>query len=126
MLKSVTQVYFSILGCRPECTIDQDCSANKACLRSRCESPCNGICGLNADCRVLNHRPQCECIVGYTGDPYQSCSPTPPPPDPKIEDKRNPCYQSPCGMNAECKERGEAAACVCYPEYFGDPHVGKS
>jgi len=35
-----------------------------------------------------------------------------------------PCNPSPCGRNAECKERGQtAASCTCLPGLNGDPYV---
>jgi hypothetical protein len=37
---------------------------------------------------------------------------------------RNPCHPSPCGSNAKCEERNGAGACICLPEYFGDPYTG--
>lgn len=33
------------------------------------------------------------------------------------------CQASPCGINAECRERNNAGACSCLPEYFGDPYI---
>jgi hypothetical protein len=27
----------------------------------RCENPCIGACGFNAECRVQAHQPQCIC-----------------------------------------------------------------
>lgn len=36
--------------------------------------PCPGTCGLNAECRILNHAPSCSCIIGYSGDPLKACS----------------------------------------------------
>lgn len=66
-------------GCRPECVLSSDCPTNKACVRSKCVDPCPGICGLNADCQVINHVPTCSCILGYIGDPFVGCRPEPPP-----------------------------------------------
>lgn len=43
---------------------------------------------------------------------------------PPEEEKREPCNPSPCGANAECKERNGAGSCSCLPEYFGDPYTG--
>lgn len=60
-------------GCRPECVINSDCDRSKACLNNKCVDPCPGTCGLNAECRVVNHAPSCTCIVGYTGDPLSAC-----------------------------------------------------
>lgn len=59
--------------CRPECVIDSDCVANRACTQNRCQDPCSGFCGEQADCQVINHRPTCTCRVGYIGNPYQNC-----------------------------------------------------
>lgn len=35
----------------------------------------------------------------------------------------DPCNPSPCGSNAICQRSGDAGACQCIPEYFGDPYV---
>lgn len=61
-------------GCRPECTINSDCSSNKACIRNKCTDPCPGTCGQNAMCHVINHLPTCTCLSGFTGDPFRYCS----------------------------------------------------
>ena len=34
----------------------------------------------------------------------------------------SPCLQSPCGPNAECRERNGAASCSCLPGFEGDPY----
>lgn len=64
-------------GCRPECTVSSECSQNKACSNQKCIDPCAGICGINANCQVINHSPICSCQLGYTGDPFTRCSRTP-------------------------------------------------
>lgn len=61
-------------GCRPECVINSDCSANQACIRSKCQNPCPGFCGYNAVCQIVNHTPLCTCQSGYTGDPFVQCN----------------------------------------------------
>ena len=61
-------------GCRPECVINSDCASNRACLRNKCQDPCPGTCGQNADCQVINHLPSCNCRPGYTGDPFRYCN----------------------------------------------------
>lgn len=61
-------------GCRPECVLNSDCPSNKACIRNKCQNPCGGSCGQNAECQVVNHLPSCTCRLGYTGDPYRFCS----------------------------------------------------
>lgn len=103
-------------NCRPECTINSECTSNMACLRQKCADPCPGSCGVNAYCTVLNHIPSCTCPEGYSGDPFRSCSPVPPVERPKPNDLCNP---TPCGPNAICRD----GACSCLPEYFGDPYL---
>lgn len=66
-------------NCRPECTINSECSTNLACIREKCSDPCPGSCGVGAQCNVLNHTPICTCLEGYTGDPFTNCFPKPPP-----------------------------------------------
>lgn len=62
-------------GCRPECTMNTDCSPNKACSNFKCIDPCRGTCGQSADCAVINHIPTCSCPAGYEGDPFTACRP---------------------------------------------------
>lgn len=60
-------------GCRPECLTNNDCSHDKSCLNMKCVNPCLGSCGVNAECTVINHNPQCYCIAGYTGNALTLC-----------------------------------------------------
>lgn len=60
-------------GCRPECVVDTDCISTLACIQSKCQDPCPGTCGQFAECQVINHRPTCTCIPGYSGNPFQYC-----------------------------------------------------
>lgn len=59
--------------CRAECSINSDCTGNKACIREKCQDPCPGSCGVNALCTVIDHIPACTCPDGYTGDPFRNC-----------------------------------------------------
>lgn len=59
--------------CRPECVMNSDCAKNRACVNQKCRDPCPGVCGLNAECSVVNHAPTCMCLPGYTGNPSLSC-----------------------------------------------------
>lgn len=38
------------------------------------------------------------------------------------EPDSSPCNPSPCGQNAECRERNGAGACFCFPGYEGNPY----
>ena len=70
------QDYFGdpYVACRPECTINADCPSTKACRNLHCIDPCPGLCGVNAQCRVINHIATCTCDEGYFGDPFTTCS----------------------------------------------------
>lgn len=105
-------------NCRPECVVDSECDLSQSCQNQRCVDPCPGSCGINAQCRVVNHRPMCNCLEKYYGNPLVRCNanierdPTPP---------FNPCNPSPCGNNAECKIIGDYHACSCLPSMKGVP-----
>lgn len=38
------------------------------------------------------------------------------------EPESSPCNPSPCGLNAECRERNNAGACYCLPGFEGNPY----
>lgn len=107
-------------NCRPECITNTECSFNLACINRKCKDPCSGTCGTNSECRVVNHAPNCACIVGFEGDPFVQCIQKQPLPVENV----NPCVPSPCGSNAICKERNGAGSCICLPEYIGNPYEG--
>ncbi|KAJ6647058.1 hypothetical protein Bhyg_02276, partial [Pseudolycoriella hygida] len=88
-------------GCRPECIQDSECDRTRACVNNKCVDPCIGVCGINAECRVQNHSPNCVCIPGFTGNPIGVCTQieTPKPPQ-RYEE---PCNPSPCGPNSQCR-----------------------
>lgn len=127
-------------NCRPECTINAECPGNLACQNEKCKDPCPGSCGSSTTCTVVTHSPICVCVSGYTGDPFTGCSLIPPCKTifylstyvfhfnilapPVTERPATPCDPSPCGANAQCKERNGAGSCACLPEYFGDPYSG--
>lgn len=64
-------------NCRPECTINEECPNNLACQNEKCVDPCPGSCGSFTICIVVNHAPNCQCVSGYTGDPFTGCSQIP-------------------------------------------------
>lgn len=104
-------------NCRPECMINPDCPSQQACINNKCQDPCPGTCGENAECRVITHTPSCSCTTGYTGNPFVQCV---------IQEQQpiNPCEPSPCGPNAECKTRNGAGSCSCIQDYIGNPYEG--
>lgn len=102
--------------CRPECVLSNECPQDKACIQEKCQNPCAGTCGANAECHVINHSAYCNCLQGYQGDAFVGCSKTP---DIVPSDSCNP---SPCGENAQCTVLNGAARCACIPPYIGDPY----
>lgn len=125
-------------GCRPECVMNSDCPRDRACVNNKCKDPCPGTCGLNAECRVVNHAPSCTCLPGYTGDPLNSCRL--PPPSKTVytnfklksillfsnflvleQPKGNPCVPSPCGPYSNCRVVNDHAVCSCQTNYIGTP-----
>lgn len=115
-------------NCRPECVVNSDCPTDRACINRKCQDPCPGLCGINANYKVRNHVPLCLCNPGFIGDAFAQCyRPSSkltvvlmggyykpgilatPRPIEVIE----PCNPSPCGINAQCTERGQSASCRC-------------
>lgn len=60
-------------NCRPECVSNSDCTNTLACINMKCQDPCQGSCGLNARCFVVNHIPNCVCQDNFIGDPFLFC-----------------------------------------------------
>jgi hypothetical protein len=61
-------------NCRPECVSNSECANHLACTNQKCKDPCPGMCGANAECRVVSHTPNCVCLPGYVGDPFTQCN----------------------------------------------------
>lgn len=106
-------------NCRPECVLNSECGPTEACINQKCRDPCPGSCGFEARCHILNHVPICNCLDGYTGDPFVRCSPTPPVTE-SPKQSTDPCDPNPCGSNADCFN-GE---CRCQDNYQGNPYDG--
>lgn len=106
--------------CRPECTGNQECPSNMACMKQKCIDPCPGACGRNTQCSVVNHNPFCSCLPGFTGNPFVTC-------ERKIEFpsasdvEKDLCIPSPCGSNSECRVIGETPSCTCLDNFIGSP-----
>lgn len=109
-------------NCRPECISNSDCANDLACINQKCRDPCPGSCGLNAECRVISHTPNCACLSGFTGDPFLQCNAIKT--IPILEERPTPCLPSPCGVNALCREQGGAGACSCLDNFIGNPYEG--
>lgn len=70
----LTDYIGSAPNCRPECTTNQQCPNDRACVNRRCANPCaSGTCGQLAQCFVVQHTANCVCPDGMTGDPFVGC-----------------------------------------------------
>lgn len=103
-------------SCRRECTTNNDCPSDRACINNKCKDPCPGSCGSNTVCAVRLHTPMCSCQDGYIGDPFTQCYNVP------VSEQIDPCNPTPCGTNARCHVSRNAGACICEPGYFGNPY----
>lgn len=91
-------------------------------VNHRCTDPCAiGICGTDADCHVVNHKPLCECPENHSGDPYVECILNDMDANQTIDFM--PCDPNPCTgiQNAMCIEQNGMGTCICAATYFGDP-----
>lgn len=55
-------------GCRKqgECPNgDIDCLADSVCINGQCINPCEGACGVNSICKVVDRKAVCSCPYGY-------------------------------------------------------------
>lgn len=46
---------------------DIDCLAESVCVNGSCINPCEGACGVNTLCNVVNKKALCSCPDGYEG-----------------------------------------------------------
>lgn len=116
------------------CRIDSECDSGKACINGNCVNPCiiNDPCGLNAECYAVGSKPQCRCLSGYRGNPWDRCnvvgcrSNSDCPSDKGCENAQcvNPCvYDNVCSPRAECSPQNHMAVCKCPPGFIGNPYV---
>ncbi|CAH0548908.1 unnamed protein product [Brassicogethes aeneus] len=108
-------------SCQPECTSDGDCPRSKpACFYNSCKNPCDGVCGIGANCELRGLTPICSCPRDMTGDPFTMCRPF---------TSQDLCEPNPCGANAKCqpgfdRTNKERPVCTCLTGYTGDPLRG--
>ena len=59
------------------CSSDVECLSSQACRNRACVNPCSfdDPCSSTAQCSVTNHKAECRCPPGLTGDPYSLCVP---------------------------------------------------
>ena len=64
---------------------------------------------------LISNSQKIKLVDSTVASPFTATTPRP-----EIID---PCRPSPCGINAECRDRNGAAACTCLPGLQGDPYV---
>lgn len=101
---------------RYECQINEDCESNKKCINGSCKNPCldAGVCGLNAQCKVVEREAQCSCPPNYIGNALVECKPK----------GNEECLKNPCGKNTKCRDLEAGFECTCLPGCIGDPYRG--
>uniref|UniRef100_A0A0K2TAS5 Putative LOC101893139 [Musca domestica] n=1 Tax=Lepeophtheirus salmonis TaxID=72036 RepID=A0A0K2TAS5_LEPSM len=113
------------------CERNDDCSNSTSCINAICRSPC--ACGLNADCKIIDHQPVCTCKPGFYGDPEIECTDTVCQSDNECQEthacRNGECTQVcgadnlPCGGEAECRGVAHQATCYCPAGLTGNPFV---
>ena len=61
--------------CNPECVTHDECGPQRHCFNSKCVNLCDGVCGINANCKLRDTTPVCSCPKNMTGDPFTQCRP---------------------------------------------------
>lgn len=117
------------VSCKPECIINAECPKDKTCINNKCMNPCDGSCGKNALCDVVNHSPTCYCPPGQFGDPFVECKAECMISKDCSDDKAcllykctDPCSGA-CGKNAMCNVVNHIPVCNCPPGILGDPFL---
>lgn len=122
------------ITCAPEqieCTNDQQCSSEKACIEGTCRSPCSlpnkSVCPPEKSCDVLDHKPICICLKNCSPSlsiclrdngcqPNQACRAF------RCED---PCATANCPENTPCYVEDHKPICkFCQPGFKTDPKFG--
>ncbi len=57
------------------CKSDSDCPSDRACINKKCVNPCaqSKDCVESAVCVPYNHKTDCSCPPGFTGDVATGC-----------------------------------------------------
>lgn len=123
------------LMCAPdsnaECTRDQQCASNLACIDGQCRNPCTLAnrtpCPPKKTCEVLNHRPLCICTrdcnpslsicLRDSGCPsHQAC---------RNYRCQDPCETATCTADAPCFVEDHKPICkFCPPGFVSDSKYG--
>lgn len=117
-----------------ECQSDNECPYDRACINENCVDPClSHSCGRGAECKVFNHRAQCQCPAGTQGDPLLSCITgichyNEDCADHEACDRLNRvcrlvCDEDTCADSAICKGQQHQPKCYCPQGTTGNPFI---
>ncbi|CAG2055426.1 unnamed protein product, partial [Timema podura] len=99
------------LAPKGECSTNDDCAGQLACVEGACVNPCNALpCGHNAYCEADNHAAWCRCTVGYVEGSNGDCV--------------SLCSGIICGQNAVCIPTASGPTCACPEGFLGNPFPG--
>ncbi|XP_054269908.1 prolow-density lipoprotein receptor-related protein 1-like isoform X3 [Macrosteles quadrilineatus] len=110
-----------------ECISNNECISGKICIAKKCTDLCDGVCGLNTICMVLEGAPVCSCKADYEGDPFTECKPG----NAECTDNSmcttdkscighkcvDPCLDY-CGLNTVCRVVNHRPVCACLKGFF--------
>lgn len=123
------------IGCYSvECQTDSECPDDKRCMSNQCVNPCavSNPCTQNAECYGSNHKSNCKCLPGLTGDGFIKCLRAGCTSDHDCPSNRA-CYNekcvdlcvisNSCAENADCYMYNHHINCRCPPELpYGNPY----
>lgn len=119
------------LSCAPdnlECSFDDQCSSNLACIKGKCESPCSSLlCPVEKVCEVINHRPICLCTKDCNPSLSICLRDNGCPPQQACSNYRcvDPCQNTTCPQDAPCFVEDHKPVCKFCPAGFStDPKYG--
>lgn len=115
-----------------DCEDDSSCQDTEVCHNHICIDACrlNSMCPPSAVCVSSDHKGQCQCPPGTTGNPQHQCLIV----ECIQEDNcrnfeacingecKEPCaYYNPCAKDAFCRVIDHEPKCECLPGFTGDP-----
>jgi len=89
-------------------------------------STASRLCGPRSSCKMVDSRPVCACLEGYSGEPPK-CRPqcinnNDCPSKEACVNQRcsDPCPGS-CGLNSKCSTINHSPVCMCSEGFTGNP-----
>lgn len=112
------------LSCAPndlECSFNDQCTSNLACVKGKCVSPCTSkTCPEKKTCAVMNHRPVCLCTKDCNPSLSICLRDNGCPPQLACANYRcvNPCVNTTCPQEAPCFVEDHKPVCKFCPSGF--------